>query len=189
MTSPPRRLLAAALLCAAATLPIAATATGAAVPKKPVGCLDENLIPTAGNLARINTATLCLVNKERTKRGLLTLKRQATLSRVATAFAAQLVRERFFSHVAPNGASALDRVRRSGYLVGYRKWSVGENIAAGTGTLSTPKATLKAWMNSPGHRANILKRTFRDIGLGVHMGTAKGKLGATYAHEFGQRSR
>jgi uncharacterized protein YkwD len=189
MTPLPRRLLAAALLCAAASLPIAATATGATAPKKAAGCVDQNLIPTASNLVRINAATLCLVNRERTKRGLLTLKRQATLSRVAAAFAAQLVRQRFFSHVAPNGATALDRVRRSGYLVGYRKWSVGENIAAGTGSLSTPKATLRAWMNSPGHRANILKRTFRDIGLGVHLGTSRGRLGATYAHEFGQRSR
>lgn len=184
-----RRLPAVALLCAAAVL-MPTGAAGAAAPKKaPVACADANLLPGATNLPQVNAAVLCLVNQERTKRGLRALKSQPTLGKVAMRFAADMVRLKYFSHVAPDGATSLDRVRKSGYLTGYGTWSVGENIAAGTGSLSTPSAAVKAWMKSPGHRANILRRGFRDIGLGVHLGTIDGTQGATYANEFGLRSR
>lgn len=84
----------------------------------------------------------------------------------------------------------LERIKATSYLTGpLQRWSVGENIAYGTGTLGTPKAIVDAWMHSPGHRANILDRSFREIGLGVRLGSPVGSDGATYVHNFGRRER
>ncbi len=159
-------------------------------PKPRKGCADSTLMPDAGNLAKIDAATLCLVNRERKKRHLVALRRQGTLDDVATRFAKRLVEESFFDHTAPDGTTMLDRVKATSYLRGaLRRWSVGENIAYGTGALATPKAIVDAWMRSPGHRANILDRSFREIGLGVHLGTPSDPQGATYVHDFGRRER
>jgi uncharacterized protein YkwD len=95
--------------------------------------------------------------------------------------------KRYFSHNSLNGSSFVDRIRRTGYLRGARSWNVGENIAWGSGRLSTPRAIARAWMNSPGHRANILSRSFRSIGIGIASGTPSGGGGATYTTDFGRR--
>lgn len=161
--------------------------------KKSKGCANATLSPSRGNLARINKATLCLVNRERTKRGRRALKRHSRLRRAARTFATQLVAERFFDHTAPDGTTMLTRIRHTGYLKGrWRRWSVGENIAYGTGQLATPKAIVAAWMKSPGHRRNILRKRFRQIGLGVtpgDPGDGPDGPGATYVNDFGQRVR
>ena len=64
---------------------------------------------------------------------------------------------------------------------------LGENLAWGTGALATPRSIMQAWMNSAGHRQNILNREFREFGVGVAAGnpSARDGLGATYANEFG----
>jgi hypothetical protein len=64
---------------------------------------------------------------------------------------------------------------------------LGENLAWGTGGLATPGAIMQAWMNSPGHRENILNPDFREVGIGVVAGNpaAADGYGATYATEFG----
>ena len=72
----------------------------------------------------------------------------------------------YFSHVDPGGASSVDRVRRTGYLSGARTWTCGENIGWGDGPTSTPRNMMRAWMASAPHRANILTRGFREVGLG-----------------------
>ncbi len=154
-------------------------------------CTDTGLLPSSTNLARIRAATLCLVNRERTKRGRRKLRSQATLAGVAARYAGQMVRERFFAHVSPSGSTMLHRIRRTPYLRGnIARWSVGENLAWGTGRLATPAQTMQAWMDSPGHRSNILDRSYREIGIGVALGvpTDDGD-GATYVTEFGRRTR
>jgi uncharacterized protein YkwD len=96
----------------------------------------------------------------------------------------------YFNHTSRSGASFVDRIRRAGYLRGARGWSVGENLAWGTGGLGTPQAIVRAWMNSPGHRDNILNGRFREIGVGISPGAPVGGVGngATYATSFGSRS-
>ncbi len=154
------------------------------------GCADAMLLPSAGNLSRINRATLCLVNKERTKRHLKPLRRQGALDTAAGRFAKRLVADSFFDHTAPDGSTMVDRIKKTTYLSGgLRSWAVGENIAYGTGVLGTPRSIVKAWMASSGHRANILERRFSDIGLGVSFGSPDGADGATYVHDFGSRRR
>ena len=95
----------------------------------------------------------------------------------------------YFSHQSRDGSSFLDRIRRVSYLPSSGAWSVGENLAWGSESLATPKEIFRAWMHSSGHRANILDRRFREIGIGVVVGAPVGGVanGATYASEFGFR--
>lgn len=158
---------------------------------KNAGCKDLNLRPDADNLERIRRSTLCLLNRERTRRGRTKLKVHSTLGRVADGYADQMVREQFFDHISPAGTTMLARIRSTSYLSGdLARWSVGENLAWGTGALSTPSRTVKAWMASPGHRRNILKSSYREIGIGLALGVPDdADRGATYVTEFGQRVR
>ena len=61
----------------------------------------------------------------------------------------------------------VDRILRARYVREDQGWTLGENLAWGTGSLSTPRGAVEAWMNSPGHRANLLKRRYRDVGIGI----------------------
>lgn len=100
-----------------------------------------------------------LVNQERTARGLKELKMNWELSRVAR-YKSQDMRDRgYFSHTSPTYGSPFTMIRNFG--ISYR--TAGENIAKG---YATPQAVVRGWMNSDGHRANILNASFTEIGVG-----------------------
>jgi uncharacterized protein YkwD len=95
-----------------------------------------------------------------------------------------------FDHVCGGEASIDSRLRSVGYLGGnLLRWSWGENIAWGEHSYGTPRRIVKAWMNSPEHRANILNGTFRDIGVGIVWGTPHRAhaRGGIYTTDFGYR--
>ncbi|MDQ3849659.1 MAG: CAP domain-containing protein [Actinomycetota bacterium] len=148
-------------------------------------------MPDAGNIPQIRTATLCLLNSERAERGRRVLRSNRTLRVAAQTYSEQMVRDSFFDHVSPTGGTLLGRIRgATDYLRGTAAWSLGENLAWGSGERGTPGETVVAWMNSPGHRHNILDRGFRDIGIGVALGAPAATHGlpaATYTTEFGHR--
>jgi uncharacterized protein YkwD len=103
-----------------------------------------------------------------------------------------MVRRSFFEHVSPGGATLTDRIKRdTRYLAGAQGWEIGENLAWGTGDRATPAQIVSGWMHSAGHRRNILHSTFREMGLGIALGTpvdASAAAGAaTYANQFGRR--
>lgn len=156
-------------------------------------CRDADTVPTSRNATRIRRATLCLVNLERTARGRKALKTQRNLTRAATRYAKLMVRQKFFDHVSPSGSTLTKRVRSAGYLRGrWRRWSAGENLAWGTGSLATPTEIVEGWMNSPSHRRNILNRNFREAGFGVRAKTPGKRVrgaAATYVNVFGRRVR
>lgn len=102
---------------------------------------------------------LRLTNGERRKAGLAPLKLSSQLTRAAQSHAVDMARNNYFSHTGLNGSSIGDRSKSTGYK--YRL--VGENLAAGK---TTPEATIRQWMNSSGHRANILNGRFTEIGFG-----------------------
>jgi uncharacterized protein YkwD len=128
------------------------------------------------------TAVLCLVNAQRARRGLPPLRANRLLTLAAQRHSRDMVARRFFAHESPNGASVRDRVARTGYLRGG--WSLGENI----GWMSAPTASgiVQAWMESPGHKAMILHRGFKEAGVGVASGVPTGGSGATYTMNFGR---
>jgi uncharacterized protein YkwD len=73
------------------------------------------------------------------------------------------------------------------------RWTVGENLAWGTGTLASPRATVDAWMHSADHRENLLDRGFADVGIGIAAGAPEelvaDESGGTYVTDFGRRVR
>jgi uncharacterized protein YkwD len=128
---------------------------------------------------------LCMTNYARTASGLKPLTRSRPLARAAAQKSADILRCDEFSHEAC-GREFTYWIKRFGYLRGC--WSAAENIGFGTGELGTVRAVFIAWMNSPGHRANILGK-FREIGLGRAVGTLEGVSGAiVWTQDFGSHS-
>jgi uncharacterized protein YkwD len=150
-------------------------------------CANATLMPGTSNLATVADATLCLLNDARADRGLSTLRPNDRLRRAALGHGNDMVAHRYFAHVGRNGSQPAERIRAAGYLSAPGQWRIGENLAWGTGELATPQAIMNAWMNSPGHRANILQPAYREIGFGVLAGnpSSAGGGGATFVTEFG----
>lgn len=102
---------------------------------------------------------LNLTNAERERAGLAPLNLSDSLTSAAQLHAEDLVRSNSFSHTGSDGSQPSDRALAAGYPFRY----VGENIAAGG---STASITMQQWMNSAGHRANILKPEYTEVGFG-----------------------
>lgn len=187
-----RRLRLAAILLATASLAAIATPAYADDPAATdTTCAGADLQPAAGaDLGQVDQAILCLLNLERAANSLPALQAQGQLSQASTAYSQRMVQQQFFDHVSPDGGTLVDRLTAVGYLGdNVDTWAAGENIAWGTGTLSTPRSIVQAWMNSPPHRENILDTSFREIGLGVAVGVPQPNAGdgATYTTDFGVR--
>jgi len=153
-------------------------------------CNDGGITPSADNLVQVNAAILCLVNGERADKSLPPLTANAQLEKAATGMGARMVSEQFFSHETPDGKNVVDRVEPTGYIPNSGDWVVGENLAWGSGALATPQAIVNGWMNSPGHRANILAPDYKDIGLSAALGspTTSQSGGCVYVNVFGAKS-
>jgi uncharacterized protein YkwD len=186
-TLPLPALAAAALLAAAG--PVAAQRTGHHGHDHEIGvCSSAHADVRPRAIRRSRDATLCLLNRVRARGGLPPLRLNAKLSRVARSHSRDMVRHRYFAHDSRNGRSPFDRMRATHYVPRNASWWLGENIGWGSGTLAEPIAMVHAWMHSPPHRANILSRHFRDIGIGIAVGAPLGGRGATYTTDFGQHS-
>jgi len=142
----------------------------------------------AATLREARDATLCLLNRVRAQHGLPPLRLNARLGRAAGAHSRDMVRRRYFAHDSLNGASPFARMFAAHYVPRNASWWLGENIGWGSGWLGRPIAMVRAWMHSPPHRANILSRHFRDIGIGIAPGAPVGGHGATYTTDFGWHS-
>ncbi|MFC9317107.1 sigma-70 family RNA polymerase sigma factor [Streptomyces nigra] len=119
---------------------------------------------------------VALVNKERAAAGCGPLAEDSLLDKSAQTHSADMAARDFFDHTNPDGADPGQRITAAGY-----RWSTyGENIAMGQ---QTPEAVMESWMNSPGHRANILNCSFKDIGVGVHEGPG----GPWWTQNFGAK--
>jgi uncharacterized protein YkwD len=151
-------------------------------------CTAANATASKASKRALVRATLCVLNAERARHRLRPLRLNHRLSRAAQGHSRAMARKRFFSHTSLSGASFVDRIRSTGYLYGAHSWMVGENIAYGSGTRSSPRSIGTAWMNSPPHRSNILSTSYRSIGIGIAYGTPRGSGGGTYTTDFGRRS-
>lgn len=115
----------------------------------------DNGYADADSAADFAQEVLRIANVERAKVGAPPLRLSADLNQSCAVRAAEIVE--YFSHTRPNGTNFDTAVRNNG------RRALGENIAAGS---STPAAVMEQWMNSPGHRANILNAKFRELGVG-----------------------
>jgi uncharacterized protein YkwD len=188
MTRTPRKTL----LFGTLTLALLAPASASADPNvtTAASCANASAAPQSVSMAALRSSTLCLLNSERRRRGLRPLRSNRRLARAARRHARDMDARNYFNHTSRGGRSFVDRIRRTGYLRGARRWTVGENLAWGSGGMGSPASIMRAWMNSPGHRANILSRRFRQIGVGISPGAPVRGVGngATYATSFGARS-
>ena len=108
------------------------------------------------------------VNQERAKAGLGKLHVSAKLVDSARAHSTDMGALQYFDHDSPSGETWSQRILSHGYTrEGYKTWKTGENIAWGSGLYSSPVAIVDSWMNSPMHRAVILAKDFRDVGVGA----------------------
>ena len=150
-------------------------------------CPDADLGPAAGNLGRIRAAILCLHNEIRAQNHLPLLREHRRLRRAALGHSRDMVRTHYFEHTSPSGRTMVDRILAARYVREDQGWALGENLEWGTGSLATPRGALEAWMRSPGHRANILQRSFREMGVGVVVAVpVTDARGATYTVDFGR---
>ena len=108
------------------------------------------------------------VNQERAKAGLGRLKVNAKLVSAARAHAADMGENKYFEHDSLDGTQWGERIEAHGYKRdGYRVWKAGENIAWGAGLYSAPLLIVDQWMHSAPHRAVILNKDFKEIGIGA----------------------
>ncbi|MET8979604.1 CAP domain-containing protein [Streptomyces sp. NPDC004539] len=130
---------------------------------------------TAAGLDRAEAEVLELTNRERAKARLRPLAPDGPLARAARAYCVDMAARAFYSHTSPEGTQPWDRAAAAGSA----KRSIGENIACGQ---RSPAEVVEGWMNSPGHRANILKADFTHLGVGFAGG---GPSGTYWTQLFG----
>lgn len=158
------RLSVSAALCAA-LLVLAAPAPAAQA------CANADARPGTIGPKRHARAVRCLLNAERSKRGVRGLRVSKKLSRAARGHARQMVRRDFFSHVSPSGSTLSKRLRRSRYR--YRV--AGENLAWATGRRATPRGLVNTMLRSGAHRRVLLSKRYRHVGVGVKFGSPAGR--------------
>lgn len=124
-------------------------------------------VPDLGEIKQFEQKVVQLTNQERAKYGLKPLVSDWELARVARFKSDDMRDKNYFSHTSPTYGSPFDMIKNFG--ITYR--SAGENIAAGQ---KTPEEVVQAWMNSSGHRANILNKDFTHIGVGYSKGGSYG---------------
>lgn len=103
------------------------------------------------------------INEIRQEQGLGELQANEKLAEVARRYSQQMAEQDFFSHTSPTGETPAQRVRSAG--IGYRL--VGENLFKSTNIPQPVSAAVEGWMDSPGHRENILRSQYRETGIGV----------------------
>lgn len=118
-------------------------------------------------------------NAERVKVGLPPLTRNNALDRAASAKVEDMFLRQYFAHDAPGGTGAGDLAKSAG----YEFIAIGENLALGN--FDNDGDLVQGWMNSPGHRANILNTRYQEIGLAVKRGLFEGKTTWLAVQEFG----
>lgn len=146
-----------------------------------------NREPASSSLRSARAATLCLLNHERHKHHLHSLRFNHRLALAGLRHARDMVHKKYFSHDEPSGHDFVQRIMLTHYVPASSRWFLGENLAWGGHRQSTPREIVRAWMASPGHRHNILTSGFREIGIALVPGAPVRGVSdaATYATEFG----
>jgi uncharacterized protein YkwD len=157
----------------AATPEAAATTTAPTTPNAGAAALAPATGTDTGTATTAEAAVLTLVNQERAKVGCSPVTQDKALAGLAGAFSDDMAARGFFDHTDPDGKSPWDRAAAAGITnLG------GENIARGQADAA---AVMDAWMNSPGHRANILNCDYKTLGVGVTFGDG----GPWWTQDFG----
>ncbi|MGX6608133.1 CAP domain-containing protein [Micromonosporaceae bacterium Da 78-11] len=174
-----RRVTVAAVLAAAPLLTVASFASSAsaapAASDFSAGSVAQK--PAAADSAAMEAEVVRLTNKERVAKGCPALRTDSRLTEAARRHSGDMVQQKFFSHTGSNGSNFVAREVSAGYP---KKGASAENIAWG---YRSPQQVVTGWMNSSGHRANILNCSSVAVGVGVAYTAA----GAPYwTQDFGR---
>ncbi len=124
--------------------------------------------PARVSLSSYEQQLVKCVNQVRADHNLAKLHVNARLVDASRAHSADMAELQYFEHDSPSGEPWNERIVNHGYTRnGYKTWKAGEDIAWGAGLFSSPVAIVDQWMSSPMHRAVILTRNFRDLGVGA----------------------
>jgi uncharacterized protein YkwD len=139
----------------------------------------------------LESALLAQVNAVRQARGLAPLRLSPQLGAAATGHSRAMASRGFFSHTSADGTPFARRVAVHYGPAGYRQWAVGENLLWASGELAAPRA-VRMWMNSPGHRQNLLSPRWREVGFSAVLadqapGTFGGRTVVIVTANFGVR--
>jgi uncharacterized protein YkwD len=134
------------------------------------------------------------LNRVRAARGLRPLRPTASLAAAARRHSSQMGRRGFFAHESADGTPFWRRIERFYGPRGFRSWEVGENIFWRSPASTAAISVVRSWLASPSHRANVLSRAWRDVGVGaVSLPSAPGVYGGSpvtiVTVDFGKRHR
>lgn len=166
------------------TLPGSAAAGGSTAGE----CPASSALPTGDTVQEAAASVACEIKQERVRRELPELRADRRLALAAERHARDMVRRGYFSHFTAGGRGITARVRATGYLQDAAAWGLGETLAWGTGHRSTPAATVAAWMHSGPHRRVLLNPRYREVGIGLELGTpfaSSPDSAATFVAELG----
>lgn len=119
--------------------------------------------PQSANTTKIEANIRASINQVRQKQKLQPLKNNERLAEVARKYSREMAEKNFFSHTGVDGSTLASRVEASGIIY----WLVGENLFKGTNLNEPVRIAVKGWLESPGHRANIIRPSFTETGVGV----------------------
>lgn len=173
------RIRATLLLCAFSLTAFAATSAGARERSAGITALNE-----------LERAVLAEINVVRRRHGLAALRVDAPLRAAADAHSKSMATRGFFAHESPDGSSFSKRVARY-YPRGRGSWSAGENLLWSSPSVDAA-GSVRMWMNSPPHRRNLLRASWREIGLSaLHVPAGPGVFGGApvtiLTADFGRR--
>ena len=173
----PLALALAAIVAVAVSLTLSGTAVAATVHAHhragTSACSGARTAIATSTPSAMRTTVVCLINRQRTSRGLPALSADSQLDRSAQGWTNEMVSHHEFTH----GANFAERISTAGF-----RWSqAGENIASG---FSTPASVVAGWMGSAGHCENILSPAFREVGTGVSRRATVVSPG-TWTQDFG----
>lgn len=154
--------LAGASLAAVAAVPATGAAGGLMPPPEACNGLGDDAARSPGAQER---TMRCLINEVRARAGRSAVRPSRVLARAARAKNRAMIRCRVFSHT-PCGQTFGTIIRANG----YRGRSMGENIAYGNGEYATPRSILRGWLDSPGHRRNMLRADWAEQGVDLRPG-------------------
>ncbi|MFJ5265179.1 CAP domain-containing protein [Streptomyces sp. NPDC088387] len=174
------RFLASALVGAVvSTTLLTTTTTASAAPG--AAPASAPAAPGASRAASIQRTVVNLTNGERKRAGCPALKIRSALHRAAERHSADMARNDYMGHVGSNGSTLTERIEAAG----YKGWSaLAENVAVGQ---RTPADVVGAWMESPGHRANILNCSLKHIGVG-YVKRSGTHYGTYWTQDFGAKT-
>jgi uncharacterized protein YkwD len=154
-------------------------------------CRGELTLPTHTDLTLIDTAIVCLIDRERAHYRLPALTPNRDLQGIASSLSREMAASGYFGDDSLEGETPWQRITSSPYAWGVQTLYVAQNIGWGTDGLATPTGMVEEWMHSPPHRHIILTGSYRDIGVGAEPVAPSlltdEKPGATYTVEFAAR--